>query len=129
MIIIELDKDYELKIDNDLLEEKQNQIIRNSDQLKNENNELERSLIRNKIKFRRIFKNQNTNYINNELKNTISRFIVDNKKLRENISLLENYKNSKIKDEINKINESYATFKTRQEQFFNKKTIKTSRKI
>ena len=93
-----------LKIDNDLLEEKQNQIIRNSDQLKNENNELKIPLKEIKLNLEEsLEKNRSFEIHNNELKNTISRFIVDNKKLRENISLLENYKNSNSADEINKI--------------------------
>ena len=93
-----------LKIDNDLLEEKQNQIIRNSDQLKNENNELKIPLKEIKLNLEEsLKKNRSFEIHNNEIKNTISRFIVDNKKLRENISLLENYKNSNSADEINKI--------------------------
>ena len=93
-----------LKIDNDLLEEKQNQIIRNSDQLKNENKELKIPLKEIKLNLEEsLKKNRSFEIHNNELKNTISRFIVDNKKLRENISLLENYKNSNSADEINKI--------------------------
>ena len=93
-----------LKIDNELLEEKQNQIIRNSDQLKNENNELKIPLKEIKLNLEEsLKKNRSFEIHNNELKKTISRFIVDNKKLRENISLLENYKNSNSADEINKI--------------------------
>ena len=72
--------------------------------MKNENNELKIPLKEIKLNLEEsLKKNRSFEIHNNELKNTISRFIVDNKKLRENISLLENYKNSNSADEINKI--------------------------
>ena len=93
-----------LKIDNELLEDKLNQVIRNSDQLKNENNELKIPLKEIKLNLEEsLKKNRSFEIHNSELKNAISRFIVDNKKLRKNISLLENYKNSNSEDERNKI--------------------------
>jgi hypothetical protein len=93
-----------LKINNDLLQGELNQFTKNEEQLIIKNNELETYL--KKIKLNQddvLEKNRYFEIHNSEIKNTISRYIVHNKKLQEQINLLKNSKNVKSEDEVKKV--------------------------
>ena len=81
-----------------------NQFIINKDQLNIENIELKNNINNIKLKLdESILQNRSFEINNAEIKNTISRYIINNKKLDEKINLIENSKNLKSEDETKKI--------------------------
>ena len=93
-----------LKINNDLLQGDLNQFTKNEEQLIIKNNELETYLKKIKLNQDAVLeKNRYFEIHNSEIKNTISRYIVHNKKLQEQINLLKNSKNVRSEDEAKKV--------------------------
>ena len=93
-----------LKIKNNLLQNNLNQVTQIEKQLNIENNELKINLKEIKLNQDDILeKNRYFEIHNSEIKKTISRYIINNKKLQEQINLLENSKNSKSEEEANKV--------------------------
>ena len=93
-----------LKNNNDLLKSNLSQVTKNEEQLNIKNNELKMHLKEielNKIKI--LEENRYFEIHNNEIKDTISRYILDNKKLQEKLNLLENSKNLRLEDDAKKI--------------------------
>jgi len=93
-----------LKIDNNNLRKNLDQASITKEQLDTENEKLKINLKEQKINLEEsLGKNRSSEINNNELKNTISRYIMNYKKLQEKINLLENSKNLQFEDEIKKV--------------------------
>jgi len=93
-----------LKNNNSILQNNLNQVTINKEQLHMENKELKINLKETKLNLEQsLGKNRSFEVNNNELKNTISRYIVNYKKLQEKINLLKKSENLKLEDETKKI--------------------------
>jgi hypothetical protein len=93
-----------LKNNNSILQNNLNQVTINKEQLHMENKELKINLKETKLNLEQsLGKNRSFEVNNNELKNTISRYIVNYKKLQEKINLLKKTENLKLEDETKKI--------------------------
>ena len=105
---IEKDKlgldNIDLKIDNDLLNDNINKITQGNERLDTENKELKNNLeeIKDNLKETNL-KNRSYEINNNELKNTVSRYIVNSKKIEENLDLAEQSKNTKLVEQTDKV--------------------------
>mgnify|MGYP001441552683 CR=1 FL=1 len=105
---IEKDKlgldNIDLKIDNDLLNDNISKITQGNERLDDENKELKNNLeeIKDNLNESNL-KNRSYEINNSELKNTVSRYIVNSKKIEENLNLAEQSKNTKLVEQTDKV--------------------------
>jgi hypothetical protein len=94
----------QLRINNEVLQDNLNLVNKSEEELNIEYNKLKNKL--NEVKLNldeAITKNRSFEINNAELKNTISRYVVNTKKLQEKISVLENSKNLEFDNETKKV--------------------------
>ena len=105
-------KNYELSLENiEILKNNNKDLLNNldkeskiNDQLSNEFKELKVNLNERKLRLEESIKKDRSFEINNaELKNTISRYIINNKKMQEKINLLESSKNLEFDERDQKV--------------------------
>jgi len=94
----------DLKIDNDLLNDNINKITQGNERLDAENKELKNNLeeIKDNLKESNL-KNRSYEINNNELKNTVSRYILNSKKIQEKLNLTEEKKYLKLEEQTEKV--------------------------
>ena len=97
-------ENIDLKIDNDLLNDNINKITQGNERLNAENKELKNNLeeIKDNLKESNL-KNRSYEINNNELKNTVSRYILNSKKIQEKLNLTEEKKYLKLEEQTEKI--------------------------
>tara|TARA_B110000971_G_C19996336_1_gene494495 strand:- start:87 stop:1280 length:1194 start_codon:yes stop_codon:yes gene_type:complete len=97
-------ENIDLKIDNDLLNDNINKITQGNERLNAENKELKNNLeeIKDNLKESNL-KNRSYEINNNELKNTVSRYILNSKKIQEKLNLTEEKKYLKLEEQTEKV--------------------------
>ena len=99
-----LENNKELKINNDVLQNDLNEVTKNKENLDIENKELKINLKETKKNLKDSLEKNRSFEINNaELKSTLSRYIVNYKKLQEKLNLVEDSKNLKLEKEEKKV--------------------------
>ena len=94
----------DLKINNEVLQKNLNQANQYKDELNIKNKELDINLKETKLNLdESLGKNRSFEINNAELKNTVSRYITNSKKIQEKINSLENGKNLELANETKKI--------------------------
>ena len=93
-----------LNIDNNNLSNNFDSVAITNEKLDNENKQFKINLNENKLNLQEsLIKIRSFEVNNSELKKTISRYIINYKKLQEKINLIENSKNLKSEDDVNKV--------------------------
>ena len=99
-----LENNKELKINNDVLQNDLNEVAKNKENLYIKNKELKINLKETKKSLKDSLEKNRSFEINNaELKSTLSRYVVNYKKLQEKLNLVNESKNLKLEEEVEKV--------------------------